>query len=111
MKTTGVSGIPKFRLLDFLGHPNNELSSHDHVQNIKFHGNEWTGNVIAREGQIHLYTSNPSSPMQIDYEDGSNKTEIFRWIEAFVAAKRLSGSLCFDFMEHPVTGEIIKRSN
>ena len=21
MKTTGVSGIPKFRLLDFLGHP------------------------------------------------------------------------------------------
>ena len=76
------------------------------MQSIKLQGNEWTGNVIAREGQIHLYTSNPSSPMQIDYVDGSSKTEIFRWIEAFVAAKRLSGSLCFDFMEHPVTGEI-----
>ena len=25
MKTTGVSDIPKFRLLDFLGHPNVEL--------------------------------------------------------------------------------------
>ena len=47
------------------------------MQNIKFQGNEWTGNVIAREGQIHLYTSNPSSPMQIDYEDASSKTEIF----------------------------------
>jgi len=70
-------------------------------------GNEWTGNVIARDGRIHLYTSNPSSPMQIDYEDGSSKTEIFRWIEAFVAAKRLSGSLCFDFMEHPVTGQML----
>ena len=78
-----------------------------HVQNIKMQGNEWTGNVIARQGRIYLYTSNPSSPMQIDYKDGSSKTEIFRWIEAFVAAKRLSGSLCFDFMEHPVTGEII----
>ena len=73
----------------------------------KFQGNEWTGNVIAKDGRIHLYTSNPSSPMQIDYEDGSSKTEIFRWIQAFVAAKRLSGSLCFDFMEHPVTGECL----
>ena len=45
--------------------------------------------------------------MQIDYEDGASKTEIFRWIEAFVSAKRLSGSLCFDFMEHPITGESI----
>ena len=24
MKTTGVSGIPKFGLLDFLGHPNDD---------------------------------------------------------------------------------------
>ena len=80
------------------------------MQNIKLQGNEWTGNVIAKEGRIHLYTSNPSSPMQIDYKDGSSKTEIFRWIKAFVAAKRLSGSLCFDFMEHPVTGEIIADS-
>ena len=24
MKTTGVSGIPKFGLLDFLGHPNEQ---------------------------------------------------------------------------------------
>ena len=63
--------------------------------------------MTAMEGRIHLCTSNPSSPMQIDYEDASSKTEIFRWIEAFVAAKRLSGSLCFDFMEHPVTGDKI----
>ena len=82
-----------------------------HVQNIKMQGNEWTGNVIARQGRIYLYTSNPSSPMQIDYVDGPSKTEIFCWIEAFVAAKRLSGSLCFDFMEHPVTGETIRRLN
>ena len=27
MKTTGVSGIPKFGLLDFLGHPNGEAKT------------------------------------------------------------------------------------
>ena len=29
MKTTGVSGIPKFGLLDFLGHPNVDLGLGD----------------------------------------------------------------------------------
>ena len=67
--------------------------------------------MIAWKGEILIYSSNASSPVQIDYLDASHKTEIFRWIEAIVAAKRLSGSLCFDFMEHPVTGEIIKRLN
>ena len=64
------------------------------MQNIKLQGNEWTGNVIAREGRIHLYTSNPSSPMQIDYVDGSSKTEIFRWIEASQVVVSCMAPLC-----------------
>lgn len=70
-------------------------------------GDEFTGNVLAKDGQIFIYTSNPSSPMQIDYDDASDKKEIFTWVQAFVSKKKLSGSLCFDFMEHPQTGEMM----
>ena len=45
--------------------------------------------------------------MQIDYDDASEKTEIFDWIQTLVSEKRLSGSLCFDFLEHPVTGRMM----
>jgi len=62
-------------------------------------GEEWTGNVIAKDGQIYIYTANPSSPMQIDYQDASYKTEIFNWVNTFISKKKLSGSLCFDFIE------------
>jgi len=70
-------------------------------------GDEYTGNVIAKNGEILMYVSNPSSPMQIDYQDASHKTKIYEWVHRFVAAKKLSGSLCFDFMEHPRTGEMM----
>jgi len=70
-------------------------------------GDEYTGNVLAKDGQIFIYTSNPSSPMQIDYDDASDKKEIFNWVKTFVTKKGLSGSLCFDFMEHPLTGEML----
>jgi len=95
-------------LQSFLQNYQNKISANSPYFVSEFvQGNEWTGNVIAKDGRIQLYTSNPSSPMQIDYKDGSSKTEIFRWIKSFVAAKRLSGSLCFDFMEHPVTGQML----
>lgn len=70
-------------------------------------GKEFTGNVLAKNGHIYLFTSNPSSPMQIDYDDASEKTEIFDWIQTFVSKKSLSGSLCFDFLEHPATGRMM----
>lgn len=70
-------------------------------------GNEYTGNVIAREGKIYMYVSNPSSPMQIDYEDASNKAEIFSWVKSFVSQNNLSGSLCFDFIEEKLTGRML----
>jgi len=70
-------------------------------------GEEWTGNVIAQDGQIYIYTANPSSPMQIDYEDASYKTEIFNWVSAFISKKRLSGSLCFDFIEDYSSGKML----
>ena len=63
--------------------------------------------MLAKDGQIFVYTSNPSSPMQIDYDDASEKKEIFNWVRVFVSQKKLSGSLCFDFMEHPLTGAMM----
>lgn len=70
-------------------------------------GDEYTGNVIAKNGKIYIYTSNPSSPMQIDYDDASEKIEIFKWVQEYVSKKKLSGSLCFDFKEHPMTGAMM----
>jgi len=70
-------------------------------------GKEFTGNVIAREGKIYMYTSNPSSPMQIDYDDASEKKEIFSWVKTFVSQNKLSGSLCFDFLEDKLTGRML----
>jgi len=70
-------------------------------------GKEFTGNVIARDGKIYMYTSNPSSPMQIDYDDASEKKEIFSWVKTFVSQNRLSGSLCFDFLEDELTGRML----
>ena len=45
--------------------------------------------------------------MQIDYLDASSKTKIFDWIKEFVGHKNLSGSMCFDFIEDPSTGEML----
>jgi len=70
-------------------------------------GKEYTGNVVARNGKIYLYTSNPSSPMQIDYDDASEKKEIFAWVKSFVSRNKLSGSLCFDFLEDELTGRML----
>ena len=63
--------------------------------------------MIAQDGQIYIYTANPSSPMQIDYDDASYKTEIFNWVSAFISKKRLSGSLCFDFIEDYSSGKML----
>ena len=63
--------------------------------------------MIAQDGRIYIYTANPSSPMQIDYEDASYKTEIFNWVNAFISKKSLSGSLCFDFIEDYSSGKML----
>merc|ERR1711872_223247 len=70
-------------------------------------GKEYTGNVIARDGKIFMYISNPSSPVQIDYDDASDKKEIFTWVKTFVSQNKLSGSLCFDFLEDELTGRMM----
>ena len=63
-------------------------------------GKEYTGNVIAKDGKIYIFTSNPSSSTQIDYDNAAQKKEIFNWVHEFVWKKNLSGSLCFDFIEN-----------
>lgn len=39
-------------------------------------GDEYTGTVLCRDGQVNLFISNPSSAVQIDYEDASHKTKV-----------------------------------
>ena len=98
----------KENLLNFLKSYENKITKKTPYFVSEFiEGNEYTGNVIAREGKIYMFISNPSSSMQIDYEDASNKKEIFTWVQTFVSQNKLSGSLCFDFIEDKLTGRML----
>jgi len=56
-------------LLRFLKHYESRVSqSSPYFVSEFIQGQEWTGNIIAKSGQIYIYTSNPSSPVQINYE-------------------------------------------
>ena len=104
---TRIPGTEK-DLLNFLKSYENKITKETPYFVSEFiEGNEYTGNVIAKNGKIYLYISNPSSPMQIDYDDASNKKGIFTWVQTFVSQNRLSGSLCFDFIEEKQTGRML----
>ena len=49
--------------------------------------------------------------MQIDYVIARGKEQmILRWTKEFCRRKNITGSICFDFMEDPATGEAIAGS-
>jgi len=71
-------------------------------------GPEYTGNCISSNGQLTLFTCNPSSPMQIDYDIAKGKEQqILDWTKEFCRRKNITGSICFDFMEDPATGRML----
>jgi len=71
-------------------------------------GPEFTGNCISSNGELTLFTCNPSSPMQIDYEWAKGREDkIFEWTQDFCRKKNITGSICFDFMEDQATGRLL----
>lgn len=71
-------------------------------------GPEYTGNCISSAGELTLFTCNPSSPMQIDYDIAKGKEkQIFDWTKDFCKRRNITGSICFDFMEDPATGRML----
>jgi len=71
-------------------------------------GPEYTGNCVSSNGELTLFTCNPSSPMQIDYRVAEGKQQkIFEWTKEFCRRRNITGSICFDFMEDPATGRML----
>jgi len=71
-------------------------------------GPEYTGNCVSSNGKMTLFTCNPSSPMQIDYDVARGKEErIYEWTREFCQRKNITGNICFDFMEDEATGRML----
>jgi len=72
-------------------------------------GSEYTGNCVVSNGHITLFTSHPSSPMQIDFENCSTEEhkQIFDWVNTFCEREKLTGSICFDFMKDNASGRLV----
>lgn len=68
-------------------------------------GKELAANAICHDGELLVFQLAPSSPMQIDYDVIASHDKISKWTRKFCRQKRLTGSVCFDFLEEP-SGEI-----
>ena len=75
-------------------------------------GPEYTGNCVSSNGKLTLFTCNPSSPIQIAYDVARGKQEtIYKWVREFCERKKITGNICFDFMEDKATGSLISHAN
>lgn len=68
-------------------------------------GKEFAANAIVSKGNLQAFHVCPCSPMQIDY-DVTKHPEIKKWVEEFCKAKKITGCICFDFLEDDDSGEV-----
>lgn len=68
-------------------------------------GKEFAANAIVVNGHLQAFHVCPCSPMQIDY-DVVKHPEIKKWVEEFCKAKKITGCICFDFLEDDDSGEV-----
>ena len=68
-------------------------------------GKEFAANAIVSKGNLQAFHVSPSSAMQIDF-DVTKHPEIKKWVEEFCKAKKITGGICFDFLEDDDSGEV-----
>lgn len=68
-------------------------------------GKEFAANAIVSNGNLQAFQVCPCSPVQIDY-DVVRHPEIKKWVEEFCKAKKITGCICFDFIEDDASGEV-----
>ena len=68
-------------------------------------GKEFAANAIVSKGNLQAFHVSPSSAMQIDF-DVTKHPEIKKWVEEFCKAKKITGCICFDFLEDDDSGEV-----
>lgn len=68
-------------------------------------GREYSSNVVCRNGKILAFQVCPSSSYQVDY-DSIDHQEIEEWATEFCSQMKLTGGLCFDFIQDHQTESI-----
>ena len=68
-------------------------------------GKEFAANAIVGRGKLKAFQVCPCSAMQIDY-DVTENVKIKEWVEAFCDATKITGLICFDFIEDEMSGEV-----
>ena len=90
----------------FLAHYESKLNCDcPYLVNQFIKGKEFAANAIVSKGKLQAFHVSPSSAMQIDY-DVTKHPEIKKWVEEFCKAKKITGGICFDFLEDDDSGEV-----
>ena len=90
----------------FLAHYESKLNCDcPYLVNQFIKGKEFAANAIVSKGNLQAFHVCPSSAMQIDY-DVTKHPEIKKWVEEFCKAKKITGGICFDFLEDDDSGEV-----
>ena len=90
----------------FLAHYESKLNcDNPHLVNQFIKGKEFAANAIVSKGSLQAFQVCPCSPVQIDY-DVTKHSEIKKWVEEFCKTKKITGCICFDFLEEDDSGEI-----
>ena len=90
----------------FLAHYESKLNcGSPYLVNQFIKGKEFAANAIVSKGNLQAFHVSPSSAMQIDF-DVTKHPEIKKWVEEFCKAKKITGGICFDFLEEDDSGEV-----
>ena len=90
----------------FLAHYESKLNcDNPHLVHQFIKGKEFAANAIVSKGKLQAFHVSPSSAMQIDF-DVTKHPEIKKWVEEFCKAKKITGGICFDFLEDDDSGEV-----
>ena len=90
----------------FLAHYESKLNCDcPYLVNQFIKGKEFAANAIVSKGKLQAFHVSPSSAMQIDF-DVTKHPEIKKWVDEFCKAKKITGGICFDFLEDDDSGEV-----
>jgi hypothetical protein len=68
-------------------------------------GREYCAHATVRDGRVQVYCCCESSAFQVNYEM-ADKPEIEAWVRGFVEPLKITGQVCFDFIQSDDDGRV-----
>ncbi len=68
-------------------------------------GQEYCAHATVRDGRVQVYCCCESSAFQVNYEM-ADKPEIEAWVRGFVEPLKITGQVCFDFIQSDDDGRV-----